>query len=69
MVTKGKIEDVKQQIEQELGGEVVHCIEDYLVVILEAETTQILQQKFEQINQIPDVITTNLTYLSEEDLL
>jgi nitrate reductase NapAB chaperone NapD len=62
------LEKVKNEIRNNISGEVARTVGDYLVVVLETETPKEMEKKFEAILQLPEVTTAWVAYHSVEDV-
>ena len=67
-VAPQSLEYVQAQIETEFHGEIHTEVENYLVVVLETETTRQTKQKFEAISRLPGVVSAWVAYHNTEDL-
>ena len=65
-VRKQELDKVRETIAARSDAEVVRTEGPYLVVVLEAATREQVKSAFQEIAQMPGVVTAEVAYYSEE---
>lgn len=63
-----KVASVRARLETELEAEIAEIVDNYLVVVLEAETDKAMKNKFESIFSMPGVVTAQMAYYDAETI-